>query len=715
MTDLTQATRPIMWNISPAWLMYLLAALAFVVFCYGVYRRVQYWRRGRADGERLSDWGKRLWLVLKELAFQKRVRGSFFPGLFHSLLFYSFVVFVLTTALVALDYDFGTNFFRSYLYVLLTVACEVGGLFVLVGVGMAVWRRSIKKPASIQTTIADTLPLALIGAIVITGFLIEGLRIATIGDSWSKLSFVGLAVSKLFGGISPGAGRTAHASLWWSHTVLAFGWIAVIPYTKLVHLLALPTNVFFSRLRPRGALARIDVLSLMEREDFDPETFKVGIERAEDFTWKHRLDFDACVSCGRCEEICPATAAGHPFSPKQFISQCRDLVRKSDAAPAPAPVPTEGEAAAEADGKSSAVVGSAFDEDFIWYCRTCTACMEVCPAAIDHVDTMVEVRRNETMMQGRLPADAARAIKMLETRGNPFGPQSDRVDWLTKMGVRVVEPGESCDVIYWIGCCTTFDPTKQAIAQDLCRLLDKCGIEFGVLGADEKCCGDPARLLGDERLFQEVARAQVEELKQRSFKVLLVSCPHCYNVLKHEYPQFGADFHVAHHSEFLHEMLWGGDLLPKLGLARKVVYHDPCYLGRYSDLYDAPRQVLSALPGVQLSEMADTRERSRCCGGGGGHFWMDLKAAKRINHVRVEQAKAAGADTIVTACAYCKQMLDDSVKALDLDEQLEVIDLGSLVLQSLQATKGATEKPEADDEPVEAATGDTKLKGSSGA
>jgi len=263
------------------------------------------------------------------------------------------------------------------------------------------------------------------------------------------------------------------------------------------------------------------------------------------------------------------------------------------------------------------------------------------------------------------------------------------------MRFRVVGRGEQCDVIYWIGCCTTFDTTKQKIATDLCRLLERCGITFGVIGADEKCCGDPARVLGDERLFQEIAEAQVEELNSRKFKILLVSCPHCYNVLKNEYPQFGGNFNVLHHTEFMHEMIWSGDLLPKVGMVRRIVYHDPCYLGRYQRLFNAPREVLKALPGADLIEMSDHMERSLCCGGGGGHYWMDLKSNERINNLRVQQAKNANADTIVTACAYCKQMLDDSVKQLNLDEEMEVIDIASLLLSSL--SKGKKKRPDEDE------------------
>ncbi len=673
MTDLSQATRPIMWNIAAAWLMYLLFVVALGVFAFGLHRRVQAWRAGREDGERLGDWWLRARLLLKELLFQTRVRGSKGPSIFHSLIFYSFIVLVAATAVVAFDYDFGTTLFTGWLYVALTVGADLGGLFILVGVGIALWRRLVSKPESLPTAGPDWIALALVGAMVLTGFLTEGLRIATLGDPWKWLSPVGALFALPFDGLDAPAGKGLHAGLWWSHTAIAMAWIALIPYSKFFHMVALPTNAFFQRLRPRGELRRVDIEEMMVADDFDEESFLIGIEKPTDFTWKHRLDFDACISCGRCEDVCPATQCGHPFSPKDFIARCHSQI--------------------EAGKTGEALVGSVFDDDFIWYCRTCTACMEVCPAFIDHVDTMMEVRRNEVMMQGRVPTEAARALKMLENLGNPFGPQADRTDWIEEMQVPVIGPGEEVDVLYWIGCCTTFDPSKREIASDLCALLHACGISFGVLGSDERCCGDPARVLGEERLFQDIAKAQVEQLKKRKFKVLLASCPHCYNVLANEYPQFGADFRVAHHSEFLHEMLWTGDLKPEIGAARKLVYHDPCFLGRYQGIYDAPREVIKAVPGAEVAEMADYKERALCCGGGGGHFWMDLKSTDRINNLRVRQADAAGADCIVTGCAYCKQMLEDSVKALDMDEKLEVTDLATLMLRSIPRQRQAIALP----------------------
>ncbi|HOX46810.1 MAG TPA: (Fe-S)-binding protein [Myxococcota bacterium] len=686
--DPSLATRQLMWNISPAWLMYALFGLSLAVFGFGLWRRVSVWRRGKAAGERLSDLGKRFWLLVKEIVLQRRVRREGFPGWFHSFVFYSFAVLVLVTAVVALDYDFGTTFFRGWIYLLLSGAAELAGALVLVGVGMAAWRRYLRKPKTLEHGVMDGLSLLLIGLIVLTGFVAEGLRIVRTGEEFPYFSLLGWGLSFLFTGLSDQAARGLHAGLWWTHLGLAFGWIASLPFTKFFHILALPANVFFSKLEARGKLRRQDIEALMSAEDFDESKFNVGTATTAEFSWKQRLDLDACIACGRCEDVCPATLAGQPFGPRQLISKLKAATQKGDTAarrgPASGQAPAEGEApAAEAPPAGAAIVGEALDEDFIWYCRTCTACMEVCPAMIEHVDTLIDVRRNEVVMQGRLPAEAARALKMLERLGNPFGPQSDRIAWVKSMGIRDVRPGEKCDVIYWIGCCTTFDPTKQRIAQDLCRLLQRCGIEFGVIGQDESCCGDPARVLGQEALFQEIAKKQIAELKKREFQVLLVSCPHCYNTLKNEYSQFGADFNVVHHSEFLHEMLWSGTLQPVQGEQEKTVYHDPCYLGRYQRIFDAPRQVLKAVPGMNLVEMKQSRDVSLCCGGGGGHYWMDLKKGERINNLRVKQAEEAGAARIVTSCSYCMQMLNDSVKAMDLDEKIEVIDLASLVLKSL--------------------------------
>jgi Fe-S oxidoreductase/nitrate reductase gamma subunit len=681
MPDLENATRPLMWNISHAWVMYGLFIVALAVFAWGIHKRIRFWRQGKSDSERLSDWGKRFTVLLREVLWQKQVRNSTFPAIMHCLVFYSFIVLVVTTLIVMVQYDAGhllgleLNIFKGFVYVFFTVASDLAGILILLGLAMAAYRRYAIKPETLPNTLEDGLVLLLIGCMVVTGYLVEGLRIAVYGDPWAMLSPFGWGVSALFAGIGAATGKTLHAALWWIHTVFAMSWIALIPYTKFVHLLSLPTNVFFSKLKPRGELQRQDIEKLMESAE--SEDLKIGIQKADELTWKQRLDLDTCVSCGRCEEVCPAYMADKEyFTPRQLIARLKKSLDEIAR-------PGNGKDAAEIQD----IVGKAFDEEFIWHCRTCSACMEVCPALIDHVDTLMELRRNEVLIQGRVPEEAGRALRLFETGGNPFGPQSDRVDWIKEMKVRVVGPGEKVDVLYWIGCVVAFDPQKHKIAADLCRLMEKCGIDFGVLGGDEKCCGDPARILGQEMLFQQAAKEQVELLKQREFNILLTGCPHCYNVLKHEYRQFGGNFNVMHHSEYVRNMLGRGRLKQQSGLKHTYAYHDPCYLGRYQKIYDPAREIIQTIPQARMAEMKNFREKSLCCGAGGGHYFMDLKRGERINNLRVKQAHAAGADTIVTACGFCMHMLQDSVKLLNYDESMRVVDVASLVADSLEPPK----------------------------
>lgn len=513
MQRIEQATRPIMWNVDYSFVMYIMFMLALTVFAYGVIWRIQSWRKGKPDNDRLSQWLERGWLLIKEVFQQKRVRASPLPAIFHSFIFYAFVALVATTAVVALDYDLGTHLFKGILYATLTVAAEIAGVAIMIGAGIAFYRRYILKPSTLSRDRTSAIAIALLFVLVLTGFAVEGLRMAAMYDPWYYLSPVGWLFSLLFAGFSKASLVMAHKVMWWFHTTVAMSWIATIPYSKFSHLITLPLNIYFQKLRPRGELKRDDIEKLMTDPNVDFNALTIGIQKPEDFTWKQRLDFDACIECGRCEQVCPSRKADSNFSPKLFIAKCRDLAKTVK----PAVEGAANETAAEKTPEEAAIVGDGLSEDYIWRCRTCMACMAVCPACIDHVDTLIDIRRNEVMIQGRLPEEAKRALKMLETNGNPFGNQGDRIDWIEKMGVPVIKAGESCDVLYWIGCCTTFDPTKQRIAEDLCNLLELCGINFGILGDDERCCGDPARLMGEERLFQEIAKAQVERIKARKF------------------------------------------------------------------------------------------------------------------------------------------------------------------------------------------------------
>jgi len=664
MEPLSQATRPIMWNVSPAWLMYLLFLVSLLVFGWGVRRRLVSWKRGRPDAGRFTELAQRFGFMVREMLLQDRV-----PGIFHSLIFYPFLALLAVTAVVALDYDLGTSLFRGSFYVVLTVAAEAAGLLVLCGVSVALWRRLVRRPETLETGFRDLWPLLLLALIVLTGFMVEGLRIHTAGDRWSALSPVGLLLARLFSGVPAGSGPGLHAAAWWLHAGLVFFWIAVLPYSKFFHLLALPANTFLAKRKPAGELDRTDLDALIESEDFDEDAFTIGIDTPDDFTWKQRLDLDACVSCGRCDEACPALAAGRPLSPQRFIAGMKDLTRDADRrGNDPDPDPTDRE-----------IVGNAFDTGFIWQCLTCMACVRSCPAFIPHVDTLIDVRRNEIGMKGRADKDVSRVVRALEVQGNPFGSQIKRVEWVRSLGVPVLEAGQETDVLYWIGCLTTFDEEKQKIAADLMRVLKECGVDFGVLGKAETCCGDPARVCGSEHLFQTVAKTQVEELNSRRFRTLLTSCPHCLNALKNEYPHFGGRYRVVHHSEYLQELVRAGRLKPETREEGRTAYHDPCYLGRYQGVFDPPRRLIRDVRGERPVEMDNHRETSFCCGGGGGHFWMDSAEGGRVDVLRIRQVKETGAETLVTSCPFCLHMLQDALKAEKLDGQVRVRDIASLV------------------------------------
>jgi len=322
---LSDAGREITWNVSHAWVMYIFAGASALVFGYGIWKRISYWRKGKSAEDRWTDFGSRLWFVIKELLLQRRTRKDSFPGYFHSFVFYSFIVLFITTLVVMADYDFGTSFFKGPFYVLLSLGSDLAGLLVLIGVGMAAWRRYVTRPKMLTNGLDDMWSLVILGLLVLTGFFIEGVRIAVAGDPWKWVSPVGMVFAAPFAGIGESGGRTAHVVLWWTHTVLATGWIATIPFTKFFHIISLPANMFFSKMTPRGELSRVDIEKMMEADDFDEESFSFGTERSTDFTWKELLDFDACTSCGRCEEVCPATLADQPFSPKDFIASLKEL------------------------------------------------------------------------------------------------------------------------------------------------------------------------------------------------------------------------------------------------------------------------------------------------------------------------------------------------------------------------------------------------------
>ncbi len=669
--------REIYWQIpSPYHLfIYPLALIAIIIFAYGFHRRYRFWRAGQPDVTRFGNWGNRIGTFLLETLFQTRVLRDIIPGFMHVLIFWSFLILLFTTAMVFLEADFGIPIYRGAFYLILTILSDLAGPALFAGLVIAAWRRYISRNKRLENKWDDAVVLVLLGLSVLTGFLMEGMRIAATDDKWASWSPIGLFFSRGFEGLGEPALGVVFQFIWWLHFAFLFAFIAIIPFTKFLHIFVLPLNVLFRSLDPKGSLRRPDIEALMESEDVD-EDISLGVSEVRELTWKQRLDLDACIVCGRCQDSCPAFLNDKPLNPKRVILDLKEFAHAEFYSKSGTGESGSGEG-------EKLIVGGAFTSEPIWECRTCRACMEVCPAHIEHIPLIAELRRAEVMMRGQLPTEGSQALVMLERGGNPFGPQATRSDWIREAGFPVVGKDEACEALFYVGCVTTFDLLKQKIAADVIGTLKRAGVNVAVLGDEEQCCGDPARLLGDENLFQTAAKMQLEAIKSRKFDYLVTHCPHGYSNFKNEYPQFGKPFQVFHHTELIYRLIREGKIRLPRPIDRKITYHDPCYLGRYNDIYDQPREILRSISGVKLVEMKHNRQYSRCCGGGGGHLWMDLDTGRRINVWRVEEALETGADTIAVACVYCLQMLNDAVKILDVEDRIEVRDIAELVAEAM--------------------------------
>jgi Fe-S oxidoreductase/nitrate reductase gamma subunit len=671
------AHRAMYWHINAPYkfMIYPLVAVAMAIAAYGFYQKFMFIYRGAPDNKRFGSWWQRIKLFILDVPLQARVLSDWIPGAMHVFIFWSFMALMFTTFIVFLDVDFKFSIYHGPFYLGLTLLSDLAGLAMIAGVVIAGVRRYIIKPDRLDNQWDDALFLGILFFIGVTGFVLEGLRIHYAGDPWAMWSPGGYLVSLGMGNMQEATVTKVYQSLWWTHFSIMFVFFAVFPYTKMMHIFTTPANIFFSWTGPKGALPRVDIEAMLNDEKA-AENFNVGVSAVKDLTWKNRLDYEACLRCGRCQDNCPAHLNQHPLSPKKFIQDMKKFAENP--ANSVAVSPGEGQPA-----ELPLVVGKAVEPDAIWECRTCRGCMEVCPARNEHIPQIMELRRAEVMMRGQLPQDAAVALKLMERTGNPFGPQDSRSQWITDTQIPVIKAGEECEALFWIGCCTTFDPMKQKVAYNVLKILMKAGVNVACMGDEEMCCGDPARVLGDENLFQSTVKNQIELIKSRKFKYIVCHCPHCLNVIRNEWPQFGADFKVLHHTEVFNQLINEGRLKLTMPIDKKVTYHDPCYLGRYNDIYEEPRNVIKSIKGTRLVEMEHNRRMSRCCGGGGGHYWMDLVFGERLNVSRAKEAFDTEADIIAVSCIYCLQMLNDAVKILNLDEKMRVEDISELVARAM--------------------------------
>jgi Fe-S oxidoreductase len=654
--------RDTFWNV-PGWaqvVLYVGGAVAIAIFAYGFWQRVALWRQGLPEDrfDRIPD---RVKLVAKHALGQVRTLSQAYPGVMHAIMFWGFLALFMGTVLATIDWDitlplFGWKLLRGNFYLAYELTLDLFGLFFVVGLGMAVWRRFVVRPHRVDPTARFANVLALLFVINLTGFVMEACRLAVVQPWWGPWSPVGWALGQamLGAGLSEGALRATHLGIWLFHAAISLVFVAIVPYSYFAHLVTTPLNIFFSKLTPRGAMAKIENIEDAER---------LGISKLEEFSWKRRLDFDACVECGRCQAACPAYLSGTALSPKQVIVKLKRHLHGELPGP---------------------IHGELIKPDELWACTTCMACVQECPAFIDIVDTILDLRRHLTLSEGALPSTAPQSLQNIQRAGNPWGlPAAERRAWADGLDVPVLEAGQEVEYLYWVGCSASYDKRNQAIARSVVAILRKAGVSFAVM-AEETCCAEVGRRLGEEYLYQTVAQMTVEALGQYRFRKIITHCPHCFNTLKNEYPQFGGTYEVVHHSVVIDELVQAGRIKPIKPLAATVAFHDSCYLARYNGIMDAPRRTAAAVPGLRVVDPPRARERGLCCGGGGGHMWMEVASRKRVNIIRTEELLETGATVVATACPFCLAMVDLGRKVTEAEERLAVKDVSELVAESLE-------------------------------
>ena len=667
--------REILWNLphSAATVMYGLFAVVVVIFAWGLYERIGAYRKGRAEREdRLDNPWERTLDALRIAFAQRKVLEKKVGGLMHLAIYSAFIVLFIVTCLVALEFDLGVRILDGNFYIVFKLFADTFGLDLLAGVSVALVRRYVFRPRGLTRDGDDLLQLLLIGAIGVTGFLVEAVRLAATAPKAGPVSYVSHAIAPVFAGRDVGSLLALHRSLWWTHMLLAFGFLATIPLSKMFHMGAGAVNVFLRSSRPKGALQAVPNIE-------DEE--KIGAADVFDFSWKQLLSSDACTKCGRCQDECPAFAAEMPLSPRDVVLKTRDQMSRDTYLSL---VPS----AAVIDRKAGkpVVPNFAFDvlsPDEIWSCTTCRACMQACPVLIEHIDMIVDVRRGY-VTGSKIPDTARTALKKMGDTGNPWGlPQDDRIQWAKGLDIPFAADRKEFEYLWWVGCAGAYDPRNQKVTRTLASLFSRAGVSYATLGLEEMCCGESARRLGEEGLFQlGMVEAVKEVFSSYGVKKIITQCPHCFNTFRNEYSQFGVNVEVVHHSVLLRDLVAQGKLVPKKPINRLVALHDSCYLGRHNDIYEAPREVLAAVPGLTVNEPPKSRETGFCCGAGGGGMWLELPG-KRINHIRFDQLMKTGANATGSACPYCLVMFDDAVKFHNLDDAVQARDIAEIVAESL--------------------------------
>ncbi|HFK1710087.1 TPA: heterodisulfide reductase-related iron-sulfur binding cluster [Bacillus mycoides] len=690
-----------------------LAAIAVIayagyLFVYLIRTRMAYIQLGKKiEFDRRF---KERWDLLKVNVFgQKKLLKDKKSGIIHVMFFYGFIL----VQFGAIDFVWkglapGSHLPLGPLYPAFTFFQEIVTLVILIAVFWAFHRRYIEKLVRLKRNFKSGLVLIFIGGLMISVLLGNGMGIIWHGEELSWSEPIASAIAYVFSGLNEIVAISVFYFSWWVHLLILLTFLVYVPQSKHAHLIAGPVNVFFGRLSNPGKLEKIDF------EDETQETFGVG--KIEDFRQNQLIDLYSCVECGRCTNMCPATGTGKMLSPMDLILKLRDhLTDKGAAVTSKAPwVPvvafnnTQGnqlammaagkgqqESAATALAYDPSLIGDVITEEEIWACTTCRNCEDQCPVMNEHVDKIIDLRRYLVLTEGKMDAEAQRAMTNIERQGNPWGlNRKERETWRQgddEVTVPTVKEkskaGEEFEYLFWVGSMGSYDNRSQKIAISFAKLMNEAGISFAILGNKEKNSGDTPRRLGNEFVFQEMATKNIEEFEKAGVKKIVTIDPHAYNTFKNEYPDFGLQAEVYHHTELLAQWVKEGRLKPVHSIEETVTYHDSCYLGRYNEVYEAPRDILKAIPGVNLVEMARNRETGMCCGAGGGLMWMEETTGSRINVARTEQALAVQPSIIGTGCPYCLTMISDGTKAKEVEETVQTLDVTEILERSVIGQK----------------------------
>jgi Fe-S oxidoreductase len=667
-------------NEFPGNLIYFALFIGFVgFFAYSAGVRLA-WLPKSAGENRFDQIPQRVIGMVPYLLGNLRVARPkyWYSGILHTLIWWGFIVLQIRTLnflLNGIDHDlsFEEIIGDPYVYVMWPLM-DLFNLLVIVGVGMAAFQRAFIRPPRLTLNNDAWIILGLLFVLMVSDVLVNSFEIYILDPEHKELAFLAYGVSQVWDGMSMSI-DTAEWALnvfWYLHLLTFLTFLCYLPYSKHSHVLTIPFQVFFRRTKPTGVLQPIP--NIEEAESF-------GVGKLQQFTWKQLLDSYSCTECGRCTAACPANLTGKLLSPKHVIHDIRLLMEEQE----PALLPTT----KKPDDPTPLVDGVGFEQ--IWDCVTCGACMEECPVFIEHVPTIMDMRRYLVMEESRMPETAQQTLMQIEQRGHPWrGTQLTRTTWIEEMaseGTEVPLFDGSQEYLYWVGCTGALQERNVKVTKSFVRLLLEAGVSFGVLGLEEGCSGDPARRLGNEYLYQLQAQQNIEVFQAKSVQKVIASCPHCFNTIAHEYPQFGGNFETIHHSVFLSQLIDQGKIRPDAtnGMSSKsTTYHDPCYLSRHNNIMDEPRSVLSAI-GIQQQEMGRCRKGTFCCGAGGSHMWVEESRGERINNVRSSEAVETGADIISVACPFCMQMFESGLGSVPAAEErgVQVFDLAELLEQSV--------------------------------